>query len=61
MARKTTEPTQAMRRYIREWYNDKIKIDPAILALKLKIDKINLINIMNDMGIRNKREHHYDN
>jgi len=61
MAKRTVEATQGMRRFIREWYNDRIKVDPAILALKLKIDKSNLVNIMNDMGIRNKREHLDDN
>lgn len=53
--------TQSISRFVREWYNDKIKIDPRVLADKLGVQPDWLINKMQEFGIRNKREHKHDN
>jgi len=43
--------------YVRTYYNDDIRVSPAILACELAIPLKQLINIMRDLGIRNPREH----
>jgi hypothetical protein len=46
--------------HVRQYYNDKVKISPAILAYKLKVPLRTLVNKMRDLKIRNKREHEKD-
>jgi hypothetical protein len=46
--------------YLRTFYNDDIKVSPAILACELAVPLASLINIMRDLGIRNPRQHEED-
>ena len=41
--------------YVKKWYNDKVKVSPAILAWKLGYRLAEFINILSKLGIRKKR------
>ena len=38
--------------YIKEWYNEKIKISPAIIAMNLKRDFNQLLKRMRELGLK---------
>jgi hypothetical protein len=41
--------------HLRMFYGDRIKVDPAILAFKLKTSEACVLNRLSKLGLRNKR------
>jgi hypothetical protein len=48
--------------FLRQWYNDEVKVDPACLAMSLNLRGNNrayaVINRLSKLGLRNKRKDH---
>jgi hypothetical protein len=46
--------------FLRQWYNDKVKVDPACLAMSLNLKGMNsvfiVINRLSELQLRNKRK-----
>jgi len=45
--------------HLRSFYTDKLKIDPAILALVIGTTERRVINRLSELGLRNRRVTHY--
>ena len=40
--------------YLKDWYNDKVKISPSILAMKLGIHENGVLKRLADLGLRKR-------
>ncbi len=43
--------------YLRRFYNDKVHVDPAMLAMTLGVTETRVKNRLSQLGLRNKRRH----
>ena len=47
--------TKARDDFLREYYNAKIKVEPAMLAMSLGLAEVRVINRLAELGLRNRR------
>lgn len=45
---------------LRAYYNDRVKVDPAMLALTIGCIERRVINRLSELGLRNRRTTHYE-
>jgi hypothetical protein len=41
--------------HLRAFYNDQVRVDPSILALKLRTSEVQVLHRLSKLGLRNKR------